>query len=294
MTVTILDGGMGRELLRIGAPFRQPEWSALALMEGPEWVTQAHQNFVDAGSTVITTNSYACVPFHLGADVFTARGRELVNAAGRLAREVADRSEHVDVQVAGSIPPVFGSYRPDLFDAASVDPILEVLVDELDQYVDIWLIETVGSIGEAIAALAHVRARAPRPVWVSFTLNDVTNEAGFAELRSGEGIPAAIAALGDIGALLFNCSQPEVMAAAVSQARPLLTPQTQIGVYANAFPTEAEEKAANEDLHEIRSDLTPERYASFAQEWVDLGATMVGGCCGIRPDHIAALAQHFG
>jgi len=64
--LTVLDGGMGRELLRIGAPFRQPEWSALALFDGPDWVVQAHTNFIEAGAEVITTNSYAIVPFHIG------------------------------------------------------------------------------------------------------------------------------------------------------------------------------------------------------------------------------------
>ena len=53
----ILDGGIGRYLKEIGAPFQQPEWSALALMEEPSSVTIAHQAFVDSGSQVITTNS---------------------------------------------------------------------------------------------------------------------------------------------------------------------------------------------------------------------------------------------
>ncbi len=70
--LTLLDGGTGRELARIGAPFRQPEWSALALIEAPAFVTQVHQRYVDAGADVITTNSYAIVPFHTGG---TARGR---------------------------------------------------------------------------------------------------------------------------------------------------------------------------------------------------------------------------
>lgn len=46
MTVTILDGGMGRELHRRGAPFRQPEWSALALMEAPDIVRETHLDFL--------------------------------------------------------------------------------------------------------------------------------------------------------------------------------------------------------------------------------------------------------
>lgn len=91
MSLTILDGGMGRELLRIGAPFRQPEWSALALMDGPEWVVQAHHNFVEAGAQVITTNSYACVPFHIGQERFETNGHQLVALAGQLARRVLQR-----------------------------------------------------------------------------------------------------------------------------------------------------------------------------------------------------------
>lgn len=57
--VVILDGGMGRELARRGAPFRQPEWSALALMEAPHTVSEVHEAFIHSGAEVITTNSYA-------------------------------------------------------------------------------------------------------------------------------------------------------------------------------------------------------------------------------------------
>ena len=83
---------MGKELRRIGAPFRQPEWSALALMEAPEMVALAHRNFIEAGAHVITTNNYAVVPYHLGDELFEARGRDLIGLAGRVAREVADES----------------------------------------------------------------------------------------------------------------------------------------------------------------------------------------------------------
>jgi S-methylmethionine-dependent homocysteine/selenocysteine methylase len=114
VSVTILDGGMGRELKRIGAPFRQPEWSALALLEGPDYVGRAHRSFIDAGAEVITTNSYAVVPFHIGEMRFRERGRALADLAGRIAREAGADGK---VKVAGSLPPVFGSYRPDLFQA---------------------------------------------------------------------------------------------------------------------------------------------------------------------------------
>lgn len=76
-TITVLDGGTGRELHRVGAPFRQPEWSALALIEAPETVRQVHEAYLAAGADVITSNSYALTPFHIGAERFAAEGGHL-------------------------------------------------------------------------------------------------------------------------------------------------------------------------------------------------------------------------
>ena len=82
----ILDGGMGRELQRLGAPFRQPEWSALTLIEAPDLVVDAHRRFIEAGAEIITTNSYAVVPFHIGDELFAERGMELLELSVDLAR----------------------------------------------------------------------------------------------------------------------------------------------------------------------------------------------------------------
>ena len=114
----ILDGGMGRELLRMGAPFRQPEWSALALIEAPEFVIRAHAAFAAAGAEVLTTSNYAVVPSCLGPSRFAAQGSSLADLAGRLARQAAHEARH-PIRIAGSLPPLFGSYRPDLFDPAA-------------------------------------------------------------------------------------------------------------------------------------------------------------------------------
>src|SRR6056300_545344 len=88
--VTILDGGMGRELERRGAPFKQPEWSALALMEAPAIVKEVHKDFIRNGAEVILTNSYALVPFHLGEEFFRNRGRALAGSAGLIACEAVE------------------------------------------------------------------------------------------------------------------------------------------------------------------------------------------------------------
>lgn len=288
MTLTLLDGGTGRELARIGAPFRQPEWSALALIEAPAFVTRVHQGFVAAGAQVITTNSYAIVPFHVGAARFASDGARLAALAGRLAREVADAAGH-PVAVAGSLPPVCGSYRPDLVDLDAARPVLAVLVGALAPYVDHWQAETLSAIAEA-ELVAELTEPTARPLWLSFTLEDeaVTDTP---RLRSGESVAEAARAAARLGAaaLLFNCSQPEVMAAAVAAARAELPATVRIGVYANAFPPQSAAAEANSGLDPIRADLTAEGYARFAATWQAAGASIIGGCCGIGPEHIAAI-----
>ena len=107
MAITILDGGMSRELMRLNAPFRQPEWSALSLYEKPSAVQQVHEEFIQHGAEVITTNSYAVVPFHIGEQRFTADGKTLADLAGRLAKSAVQNSGK-SVKIAGSLPPLFG------------------------------------------------------------------------------------------------------------------------------------------------------------------------------------------
>lgn len=294
--IKILDGGMGRELARMGAPFRQPEWSALALIEAPQFVRAAHDAFIAAGSQVITTNSYAVVPFHVGDDVFAEQGAALIALSGKLAREAADAAP-AKVLVAGSLPPVLGSYRPDLFEPVAAKKLLQVLVDNLTGNVDVWLAETQSSVAE-VEAVRDVLGDDPRPLWLSFTLQDNLDPQGNALLRSGESIAEAVNAALRIsaGAVLFNCSRPEVMATAVKTARAALTSQgsaLDIGVYANAFEPSDNTRGANEGLSKMRQDTDPAGYLDFAKDWVAQGATMVGGCCGIGPEHIAALKKAF-
>ncbi|WP_045047714.1 homocysteine S-methyltransferase family protein [Rouxiella chamberiensis] len=293
----ILDGGMGRELARMGAPFRQPEWSALALMEAPHFVRQAHDAFIAAGSEVISTNSYAVVPFHVGDDVFAGQGAELIALSGKLAREAADAAP-VPVKVAGSLPPVLGSYRPDLFEPTQAKRLLTVLVDNLKDSVDLWLAETQSAVVE-VELVREVLGNDPRPLWLSFTLQDALGDDGKAVLRSGESVTEAVNAVLRLAgsAILFNCSRPEVMASAVHEAREVATRHgsaLDIGVYANAFEPSDNKRGANEGLSEMRKDTDPQGYLHFAETWVEAGATMVGGCCGIGPEHIAALKQSLG
>src|SRR5690606_2256169 len=127
--------------------------------------------------------------------------------SGRLAREAADASGR-KVLVAGSLPPIFGSYEPQNFDGARVQDYLKVLVDNLAPSVDVWLGETLSLIAEGEAVRQAVAATG-KPFWVSFTLNDdaAAVAGGEPALRSGETVKAAAewAAQSGAAALLFNC-----------------------------------------------------------------------------------------
>jgi S-methylmethionine-dependent homocysteine/selenocysteine methylase len=294
--VMILDGGLGRQLARMGAPFRLPEWSALALIEAPEFVSQAHAAFIASGADVITTNSYALVPNRIGEARFEKSGQRLAALAGRLARSAADAA-HRPVQVAASLPPLFESYRPQSFEAARAPQILHALVEGLGPHADLWLIETQSSTAESTAAIEAIR-HTGLPIWVSYTLRDEAGRVGPAELRSGESVEQAVST--DIWrgaqAVLFNCSQPEVMDAAVLAAIGVvrgLRSSVRIGVYANAFMPEPRSQQPYAGISTLREDLDPQRYLDWATRWTRSGATIVGGCCGVGPEHIAALHAYF-
>lgn len=295
--LTILDGGMSRELLRLGAELKQPEWSALALINSPEIVRQVHEEFIEAGADVVTTNSYALVPFHIGEERFQKEGARLISLSGELARAAADACKDRKIRVAGSLPPIFGSYEPQNFDPARVQTYLKVLVDNLAPHVDVWLGETLSLIAEGEAVRQAV-AGTGKPFWISFTLDDDANRTSpdVPKLRSGETVEDAArwAAKSGAEALLFNCSKPEIMRAAVETAKQVMKAEgahLEIGVYANAFEGEQGESAANEGLHATREDLNDAAYSRFACSWVDAGASMVGGCCGIGAAHIHRLKQ---
>jgi S-methylmethionine-dependent homocysteine/selenocysteine methylase len=303
--LTILDGGMGKELRRIGAPFRQPEWSALALIEAPEFVVQAHTNFIEAGAQTVITNNYAVVPYHLGDDVVAERGAALTRTAGELARQAADAAAH-PVSVAGSLPPLFGSYEPEHFDADRAPALYSMIAASLAPFVDLWVAETLSLVAELEVIVEAVRQHGTgQHLWASFALPDhyvdhAANTGGaHIALRSGDTIDDIVAAVGRhrdvVDAVLFNCSLPEQIGPALAELTTKLAAagiDVRTGAYANAFPDAHDEGyAANNVIYERREDLTTEAYADIVDSWVAGGATIIGGCCDMYPEHIAELAR---
>jgi len=288
----ILDGGFGRELARRGAPFRQPEWSALALTEAPDIVKEVHLDFIRAGAEVVTTNNYAVVPFHIGQERFDNEVKDLVNIAVMQAKQAVKESGQ-NVLIAGCLPPLFGSYRADLFQENEAEKLAKPIIETLAPHVDFWLAETQSCLKE-VETIHALLPNDHRDFWVSFTLQD---ELKLEQplLRSGENIQQAAEMIIRLGAkaVLFNCCQPEVILKAIITIKSLLPDGIEIGAYANAFPPQNNEATANDGLDEVRTDLNPALYLKFAQEWKEAGATLIGGCCGIGPEHISELSKFF-
>jgi S-methylmethionine-dependent homocysteine/selenocysteine methylase len=286
-TPLLLDGGMGRELWYRGIEVPATTWSAHALVVAPEVIREIHRDYIVTGADIITTNTYSTVRGDLAKDGLEDRFEELNRLACRLAIEARESTER-PVLIAGSLPPLQGSYRPDLVGPfAQIEPLYREQAELLAESVDLILCETMSSAAESYAA-AHAAVQTGKPVWVSWTLHE--QEAG--RLRSGESIEEAVAMLADlpVTGFLANCCPPE----AIERAMPALvaTGARFVGGYANTFlPAPPDWTLGEEGLRGLRHDLDPEAYVERTSAWLDAGAMVIGGCCGTRPAHIARLKR---
>jgi S-methylmethionine-dependent homocysteine/selenocysteine methylase len=285
----VLDGGMGRELRMRGVEILETIWSANALLTAPDVVRQIHADYIAAGAEIITTNTYGVIRADLAKEGIAHQFDDLNLQAAELAVQ-ARLDSGADVLIAGALPPLRGSYRADLvgpFD--EIAPEYERQAALLAPYVDLFICETMSSGVEGYAA-AYGAARTGKPVWVSWTLHE--DQSG--RLRSGETIAEAASRLGDlpVSGMLANCCAPESIAAAMADI--VASGMRFVGGYANTFVPVPEDWTLDgggdtDGLIPLREDLQPDAYCSAVSAWLDKGATVVGGCCGTGPAHIAAI-----
>jgi S-methylmethionine-dependent homocysteine/selenocysteine methylase len=286
--ITLLDGGMGQELIARSGDAPTPLWATRVMIDHPDLVRQVHADYFAAGATIATTNSYAIHHdrlVHQGLDhlFHSLHLRALMQA-------VEARDTHGSGRIAGSLGPLEASYRPDLTPALDVAAAKYAEIAALmAPHVDLFLIETSSSIAASEGAL--MGAGKARPVWLSVSVNDKDGT----KLRSDEPL-SGLARLVDTyrpAAILANCSVPEAMGAAMNILRGFGLP---FGAYANGFTHITDnfktDQPTVDDLFR-RHDLTPDLYADFAMSWVAQGATIIGGCCEVGPAHIAALRDRL-
>lgn len=286
----LLDGGMGRELGFRGVEISMLIWSAQALLDAPDVVREIHTDYIEAGADVITTNTYCTLRTHLRKAGLEDRYEELNRQAGRLAVEGRDAAGRPAL-IAGSLAPMFESYRPDMvLPVAESEPHYREQAEILADYVDFFICETMSKSDESLAA-ARAAASTGKPVWVSWNLHPTKH----GHLRSGEPIAEAVAALEGVPVtgFLANCCMPELIDAGMPEL--VRIGSSHVGGYANTFlPTPEDWTLEENDLHNLREDLDPPAYLGFVESWLAQGATVVGGCCGTRPAHIRAIAELLG
>ena len=278
--ITLLDGGMGQELVRRSGKKPTPLWSTQVMIDSPGLVAEVHADFRNAGATVHTANTYAILRDRLVDTGLETSFEQLQLAA---LKEVAG-----DGRIAGSIGPLRASYRPDLHPArGEAVPEYQEIAELQAPHVDLILGETIASVQHASSLLEGALA-AGKPVWLSMTLDDEDGT----KLRSGEPLADAVAVAKDgAEAVLVNCSAPEAIDAALDI---LAQGGLPFGAYANGFEQITKDflkaKPTVDALH-ARRDLTPTTYAEYVMGWIGKGATIVGGCCEVGPAHIAAMAE---
>ncbi|UWR22221.1 homocysteine S-methyltransferase family protein [Sulfitobacter sp. S190] len=280
--ITLLDGGMGQELIHRSPDTPTPLWSTQVMVDHPGMVAEVHRDFARAGATVATTNTYAIHRDRLAQTPLHDRFEALH------AKALEEAADCGSARIAGSVGPLRASYRPDLHPAPEeAVPLFAEVATLLAPRCDLMLCETVASIAHGRDVLEGARA-AGKPVWLAFTVSDEDGTA----LRSGEPLEEAVAAV-DPDAVLVNCSTPEAIPAALDILAGRGLP---FGAYANGFERITDgflEDNPTVAALRLRRDFTPARYADQVMRWVDAGATIVGGCCEVGPAHIAEINRRL-
>ncbi len=289
--VLVLDGALGTELQRRGVDTRLPLWSARALLSAPQVVRAIHGEYLEAGADVLTTNTFRTHRRSLAQGGLGQRARELTERAVQLAQEAVARHGR-PAFVAGSIAPLEDCYSPRLVPS---EPELEAEHGELAQHLaaagcDLLLVETMNTAREAAAAAGAASATG-LPVCVSFVVGAGGRAPGQrgqvdGEIRllSGESLAEAVSAVQALApaVLMVNCVPLADMDRALEALRAAWPGRT--GLYANV--------GRPDPLlgWELSGDVQPTAYAAHVRGWRQRQACLLGGCCGTRPAHIAALA----
>jgi S-methylmethionine-dependent homocysteine/selenocysteine methylase len=287
--IIILDGGTGRELEAQGASIDPPLWSANAFYTDPDIVKKVHKSFIAAGAMVITANTYAITQYHLRNANKLKDQLKLLDLAYEKAHQAVGETNS-SVLIAASFPPLTESYRADLvLDDELLKQEYTLLIKQAVKHqVDILLGETLSRAKEA-RIITKIAQKAGIPLWLSFTVNEAGN------LRSGENLRDVAKELllnYGVEALLVNCSTMQNIHFSIDILQKLGQEFTfQYGAYGNRYNEIRKDYKLALKSTVINEDISPAQYTDAVKSWIDKGASIVGGCCGIGPEYIKRMAQ---
>jgi len=316
--IKLMDGSMGHYLLSQGVPKDEKIWSARAIVEEKyhPTVVQGHVDYIRAGATMITTNSYAIQPSFY-KEVFEDWESRIPKDVA-VSVKLADQARQIcgvsadTVRILGSLPPLSQTFRPDLADEyiknageqACVQTYKMLAQTLIQAGVDALIGETLNGWQEAklvVEATKDLGVPLLLSVEGSCRGNDLQPVPKRAPEVAAQVLKAKKAGA-PIEAFSLNCAQPEHILEALGclqtsgVAAELKAAGVKLAAYANVCDTDHSkegfdlEKAATIKI-ETRKDCLSDGYAQWCKKMFSAGLDYCGGCCGTTPAHIKELTE---
>src|ERR1700730_7042243 len=276
-SILVVDGAMGSLLYESIGPQRcVDELNSLA----PDAVFNVHQRYLDAGAQIIETNTFGANRHKLGLFGMGERVAELNHRGVKIAREAREAAKH-EVLIAGSIGPLGIVQHVRELPVEEIFAIFQEQAGALEERgVDLFMLETFSDVEELLAAIDAIRSFSRLPIVAQMTCSDeATTFGGTRPQDSWEKLKEK-----NIQSIGANCTiGPQLLLPVLRELASCST--LPLCVLSNAgFP-----KRIGDRIVYPRS--SPEYFALFAQEASELGARILGGCCGTTPEHIRAMAD---
>src|SRR5512139_3748421 len=278
--VLVADGATGSNLQKMGLkPGRPPED---LIIDNPNLLYQLEKSFVDAGSDIILTCTFGGTRMRMKDSKYQDRTPEVNIRAAEIARKAASARD--DVLIAGSMGPVGALIKP--YGPLEADDVRATFAEQAKALaeggVDLLLIETMFAFEETNAAFDGAKSVSDLPIVVSFSYDRGT--------RSMMGVKPkdVIKRYCEMGAAMVgaNCGTTLENMEAVVKEYAATVPGVPLWVKPNAGVPRMDIET-EQGIY----DMTPEDMATYAKKYVELGARVVGGCCGNTPEHVAAIVD---
>jgi len=286
----ILDGGMGQTLLEKGLKPEGTLWSATALIteDCHDLVVETHLDFINAGAELIVTNNFAVRKRRLlqnhKLDYFESANK----TAGQLAQKAKDSSNN-NILIAGSLPTHGDTYQPHFFNSdKEVHEGFYETAKILNPYVDLFFLDVMSSLKEIkIACEAIKEFNKPILVGIHFKKSN--------HLPSGDTVADVVREIKNYNCcgLIAACVPPETVELVLPEFKKCNLPY---GFKVNAFENipdnfVIDQKSSIQPTSVLgtRKDFTPSVFKNFVETAADQGATLLGGCCEVKPKHIESI-----
>ncbi len=294
-TIKILDGGMGQELLSRGLQSKGSLWSASALLEERynQLVIDAHLDFINAGANVIVTNNFSARRVRMIENNVNDKFEYANKKAGELALKAKKLSKK-NIMIAGSLPAQSDTYVEDKRDSSEIGQDFYDQAKCLKSYVDFFYLDVLSSARECDIAL-NVISKLELPTLVGLHLK------ADGKLPSGEIISDVKKKIKNYNILgiLLSCVSPEIIQKASDELNQLEIPygfKANLWKITDPLPHTAWIKKPDQigtnptEVLGTREDYTDEMFLNFTNIMIEKGATIIGGCCEVKPKHIKRIS----